>query len=128
MANGTHSGRPRFLNLMQIRMPATAWTSVSHRLSGILLFLAIPLFTYLLQLSLGGESGFSHVATLFSPVPMKLLLGVLIWSLFHHLLAGIRFLLIDLEWGLDKHTAQTTAHWVNALGIGFAVLALWRLW
>ena len=35
--------RPKYLNLLQIRMPLPAIVSIMHRASGAVLFLALPL-------------------------------------------------------------------------------------
>ena len=39
---------PVFLNLFRIRFPAGAIASIAHRISGILLFLSLPLLAWLL--------------------------------------------------------------------------------
>ena len=65
------ASRPRFLNLMLIRMPVGALTSIGHRLSGVLLFLCIPLAAFLLDLSLQGPEGFALAAQLLSTSLLK---------------------------------------------------------
>lgn len=101
--------RPVFLNLWQIRFPVTAIMSILHRLTGILLFLAIPLFIYTLQLSLTNEAGFQAVVSYFDFPLVKLGLLFLVWSLLHHLLAGIRYLLLDIDLGIEHQQAKLTA-------------------
>ena len=44
--------RPVFFNLLQIQMPVGALTSITHRVTGILLALGIPFSIYLLDQSL----------------------------------------------------------------------------
>ena len=44
--------RPVFFNLVQIQMPVGALTSITHRVTGIVLVLGIPYGVYLLDLSL----------------------------------------------------------------------------
>lgn len=122
------ASRPRFLNLLRIRMPVGAVTSIAHRLSGILLFLCIPLAAFLLELSLRGPDGFEQAAQLLGALPMRLVLLILAWSLAHHLLAGIRFLLIDLEFGVSLPAARASALAVNLLAPLLALLMLWRFW
>lgn len=122
------ASRPRFLNLLRIRMPVGAITSIAHRLSGILLFLCIPLAAFLLELSLRGPDGFEQAAQLLGALPMRLVLLILAWSLAHHLLAGIRFLLIDLEFGISLPAARASALAVNLAAPLLALLMLWRFW
>ena len=52
--------RPVFLNLLQIRLPLGGVLSILHRVSGVLLVLAIPIFVYFLQL-LGGDEERVHI-------------------------------------------------------------------
>jgi succinate dehydrogenase / fumarate reductase cytochrome b subunit len=101
--------RPYYLNLLKIRLPIPAIVSILHRVSGVFLFLAIPVFVYLLDLSLQGEQGFYQVVDLLSQPLVKLALLLLIGSLVHHLFAGIRFLLIDFDIGLSKQQSIKTA-------------------
>lgn len=120
--------RPRFLNLLRIRMPVGAITSIAHRLSGILLFLCIPLAAFLLELSLRGADGFDQAARMLASVPLRIVLLILAWALAHHLLAGVRFLLIDMDVGVDKPTARASALAVNLAAPLLALLMLWRFW
>lgn len=101
--------RPVFLNLMQIRLPVSGVMSIIHRLTGVVMVLAIPLLIYLLDLSLSGEAGFAAAAALFGSAWVRLLLFLFLWGLMHHLLAGIRYLLIDIDIGVDKPLFRQTA-------------------
>lgn len=83
--------RPFYLNLLKIRLPVTGFVSIFHRVSGLLMFLAIPYSVYLLDLSLQGSEGFKRAAEMISNPLLQLVLLVLLWSIIHHLIAGIRF-------------------------------------
>lgn len=122
------ASRPRFLNLLLIRMPVGALTSIGHRLSGVLLFLSLPLAAFLLDLSLQGPDGFEHAARLLESPALRIVELLIAWSLAHHLLAGVRFLLIDLDIGVDKLPARSTALTVNLAAPLLALLGLWSLW
>ncbi len=119
-----HDRRPVFFNLMQIAMPVGAITSISHRISGVILALGIPLAIYLLHLSLQGQQGFARIAALFAFPAVKLLTIVFIWALAHHLLAGVRHLLSDIDVGSHLHAARTSAWIVNCAGIAIALLSV----
>ncbi len=115
--------RPVFLNLLQIRLPAPGIASILHRISGVLLFLAIPVSLWLLQASLSGAARFDQVVErLHHPLAMLLVLALL-WALAHHLLAGIRFLLLDLDIGLERRAAARSA-WLVMAGAPLLALAL----
>lgn len=101
--------RPVFLELWRIRLPIPGVVSILHRLSGVLMVIAIPVFAALFANALSGSTGFDSAAALASNPLGQLALLVLGWSLLHHLLAGIRYLALDLGWGLDRPTARKTA-------------------
>jgi len=81
------------------------------------MFLAIPLGVYILDLSLQGEQGFIQASELLSHPLSQLILLALIWSIIHHFYAGIRFLLIDFDIGLEKEASIKTAWMVIAAEI-----------
>ena len=117
--------RPFFLNLFIIRLPVPGFVSILHRISGLLMFLAIPFAVYLLDLSLQGRDGFNRVADILNHPLLQLILLLLLWSLVHHLFAGIRFLLTDFDIGLEKHSARRFAWGVLiAEAVVFGLLAL----
>lgn len=113
--------RPVFLNLMQIRLPVAGVMSIIHRATGVVMVLSIPLLIYLLDLSLAGPQGFAEAGDLFGNFLVKLILFGFIWGLMHHLLAGIRYLLIDIDVGVEKPLFRQTA-W--AVIVAAPVLAL----
>ena len=120
--------RPKYLNLVQIRMPLPALVSIMHRVSGAALFLALPLLLYWLQQSLSSEAGFGTLRTTFSGGFVKLVLIGLLWGYFHHLLAGIRHLLLDLDLGTDLAPARMSSALVLGVSIALTVLAGAMLW
>ena len=101
--------RPVYLNLLKIRLPVMGMVSLAHRASGLLLFLAIPFSIYLLDLSVVSEADFASVLELLNHPFILLLELALLWSLAHHFFAGIRFLLIDADIGVDKQSSRNGA-------------------
>ena len=116
--------RPMFLNLLQIRMPVGAITSILHRLTGVLLAAGVPLSLYLLWRSLDSEAGFAQVMALLHHRAFQAVLIALVWALAHHLLAGTRHMLTDINIGSTLHTARRSAWTVNIAGALVALLAL----
>lgn len=114
--------KPVFLDLIQIRLPVAGLVSILHRLSGLLLFLSIPFILYLLQLLQAGEAGYQQAVALFSNPLLKLICFALLWSLSHHLLAGIRYLLLDVHVGVDAPVYRYTARLVIWLAPILALL------
>ena len=98
--------RPVYLNLIKIRLPLAGIVSFAHRISGVLLFLFLPFSVFLLDLSVQSADSFASVKQLLSQ-PLMLLVQILVlWSIAHHFFAGIRFLLIDAEIGVEKSSAR----------------------
>lgn len=121
--------RPKFLNLLKIRLPITGIASINHRISGLILFLAIPISLYLLQLSLTNSAGFTEMLDCLSSPVIKLGLVLLTWSFVHHLLAGFRFLLIDQNIGVSLSAARKTAWFVvfAAVIVTLIISGVWIL-
>ena len=119
----TKRHRPVFFNLMQIQMPVGALTSITHRVTGILLALGIPFGIYLLDLSLQGPQSYAQVISLFGKLTFQGAAIILIWALAHHLLAGIRHLLGDIDVGSQLPAARRSAWIVNLGGVAVALLA-----
>jgi succinate dehydrogenase / fumarate reductase cytochrome b subunit len=120
--------RPKYLNLVQIRLPLPALTSFLHRVSGALLFLAIPALLILLQQSLGSAAGFDAAGARLAHPLVKLFLLVLTWSYLHHFFAGIRFLLLDLHIGVDLPQARITAALAILVSVVLTLLIGIWLW
>ncbi|RLJ20814.1 succinate dehydrogenase, cytochrome b556 subunit [bacterium endosymbiont of Escarpia laminata] len=114
--------RPVFLNLLQIKLPAAALLSVAHRATGIVMFLLIPFCIYLLEMSVSDETGFQRVLAMIDSLPFQILLFLMLWILLHHLLAGIRYLLIDMDLGVDRIVARKSAWLVIFSGFASASL------
>ncbi|HEY1326704.1 MAG TPA: succinate dehydrogenase, cytochrome b556 subunit [Casimicrobiaceae bacterium] len=121
--------RPVYLNLFAIRQPIPAIVSILHRVSGTLLFLVgIPLGLWALQASLASPEGFARVHDAFSSVIAKLVLLVLAWSFFHHLIAGVRHVLADAHIGLDLAGARRSAAITVVVALLLTLAVGARLW
>lgn len=109
--------RPVFLNLLQIKFPATAIASILHRVAGVLLILSLPFLIYLFGLSLGDQSSFNSALQIIKDPVVSLYLYLLLWAISHHLVAGIRYFLVDLEIVSGKCSARVSASIVVAMGL-----------
>ena len=115
--------RPVYLNLIKIRLPLTGIISFAHRISGVLLFLFIPFSVYLLDLSVQSAESFAAVKQLLDQPLMLAVQLLIIWSIAHHFFAGIRFLLIDAEIGVEKSQARIGS-WLVFLAEAIAILLI----
>lgn len=90
-----NSKRPVNLDLRTIKLPVTAYSSIAHRISGVVLFIAIAGLLWLLDSSLSSESGFEQVGALLQHPLAKLILWGVLSALLYHLVAGVRHLFMD---------------------------------
>ena len=133
MANATiRKPRPKYLSLhallFEIRLPLPGWVSILHRISGLLLFVAVLWLLFLLDRSLASEAGFASVRAYAGLAPVKVALLVLVWAYCHHFCAGIRFLFLDLDKGGDLVTARLTSGLVLAVSLALTAWLGWKLW
>lgn len=115
--------RPVYLNLLKIRLPVPGIVSFAHRITGVLLFLALPFVVYLLDLSIESQESFTRVQQMLDQPFMLLVQILLLWAIAHHFFAGIRFLLIDAEIGVEK-TSMRTGAWLVMLAEVLTVVAI----
>lgn len=121
--------RPVYLNLFAIRLPLPAFVSILHRASGALLFLVgIPLLLYAAQRSLASPEAWAQMRGTLSHPFAKLLLVALAWAYFHHFIAGIRHLLMDLHIGMDLKSARQSAAVTFVLAIVLTLAVAVKLW
>ncbi|MEC5409917.1 succinate dehydrogenase, cytochrome b556 subunit [Paraburkholderia sp. MPAMCS5] len=120
---GLKRKRPVFFNLTQIQMPVGALTSILHRVTGIFLALGVPFGIYLLDVSLQDAQGYARVISLFHSLVFRAVTILFVWVLAHHVLAGTRHLLSDIDIGSQLQAARRSAWVVNIGGVAIALLA-----
>ena len=131
-AAASRKNRPEFRNIhvtqiVRYRMPPPALVSIMHRISGAALFLALPFLLWLFDLSLISEDSFDRMAMIGSGAFVKLVLLVLIWAFLHHLVAGIRYLVLDMLVGLERQQARKNALAVYAVSLPLTLVAALKL-
>jgi succinate dehydrogenase / fumarate reductase cytochrome b subunit len=114
--------RPIHLNLFLIRQPLPALVSIGHRVSGTLLFLGIPILLLTLQSLLAGTT------ELMTRPLFRFALFVVLAAYAFHFFAGLRFLLLDLHWGVELRSTRRAATVVSiAAAVSIVLLGVW-LW
>jgi len=131
MSDSAAKPRPQFRNLTfgqlaSYRLPLAGKLSILHRITGFLLFLALPLILLpFFERSLISEIGFADFSEFVTNPIVKIVLLVLIWAYLHHFCAGIRYLLLDVHVGLEKHSAARSAAIV--FGVSLVLTAVFGL-
>lgn len=121
--------RPKYLNLMEIKLPLPALISILHRVSGVLLFFpGIPVLLYSMQMLLDSPKSHDEFYTILACVPIKIGLTILLWIFMHHLCAGIRHLALDLHYGAELTEARTSSKLVIVAGIILTILFGTLIW
>lgn len=121
--------RPKYLNLAEIRLPLPGFVSILHRVSGALLFLGLPILIYLFSSSLDSADSFAEFSAVVAHPLVKLILLGLLWGYLHHFCAGIRYLFLDLDKGLDLPAARASAKAVLAVSLPLTlILGVLLLW
>lgn len=120
--------RPVNLNLFTIRFPVPAIVSILHRLSGVFLFLLIPVLVWILGQTLSSAPQFYEMREIFLKPWVKVTLWVALMALGYHLIAGIRHLMMDMHIGDSLKGGRLGAYIVliavAILGLGLGVV-LW---
>ncbi len=87
--------RPVNLDLGTIELPVTAYASITHRVTGVLMFFSSFLMLWALDASLQSEASFDGLAKVMSSAPAKGIAWVIATVLTYHALAGIKHLVMD---------------------------------
>ncbi|HEX4333157.1 MAG TPA: succinate dehydrogenase, cytochrome b556 subunit [Usitatibacter sp.] len=132
MSAGTQP-RPKhyrpWYDLNLAHLPPPGLLSILHRISGAFLFFPVlPLLLWALQSSLASDEGFTRWQELAEHPFAKLILVAIAWLYAHHFFAGLRYLALDLHWGIDKAPARASAVVVMVLGVLAAAVFAWRVW
>ncbi len=108
------SNRPVNLSMGQVlavnlRSPV-AIASILHRLSGVIVFLLIPVLLWILDKSLASPEGFEYVKTvIFGNILVRFIVWVFVAGLIYHFILGVKHLLADLGFAEELQSGRTAA-------------------
>lgn len=120
--------RPKHLALHKIKQPLPAYVSILHRVSGAVLFLALPFLLLLLDQSLRSIETYTNLTEHLANPLLKLVLLGLMWAFLHHFCAGLRYLAIDLHLLPSLSAARTSSKVVLAVSLTLTILFGVMLW
>ena len=91
--------RPVNINLFKIKLPLSAFLSITHRISGILIFfIVLPVSAYTLSLIFQNQESYNTFLAYYSnnlSIKLTYLFLVLIFQ--YHIFTGIRHMLMDFH-------------------------------
>ncbi|TQV78856.1 succinate dehydrogenase, cytochrome b556 subunit [Exilibacterium tricleocarpae] len=112
--------RPVNLDISTIHLPITAFVSILHRISGVILFAAVALLLWLLDASLASAESFAALQALLGEPWAQAVLWATLAALAYHAVAGVRHLIMDIGIGESLEGGRTGAKLV----IFFAVILI----
>lgn len=104
--------RPLSPHLDVYRFAYTMATSILHRITGVVLSAGLLVLVWWLLAAAGDAEGYAGVAAALGGGPMQVLLVGWVIAFVYHLCNGIRHLIWDLGYGLEKAEARRSARWV----------------
>jgi succinate dehydrogenase / fumarate reductase cytochrome b subunit len=82
-----------------MRLPITAWASITHRASGVFIFAGMAVLLWALDASLASPEGFAALQESLGNPLLKLVIWAVMSGLIYHALAGVRHLIMDMGIG-----------------------------
>ena len=120
--------RPVNLDIATIRLPITAYASITHRISGVVLAPAAFLLLWTLDMSLTSPRGFAAVSAFLANPLVKFVAWGIAVALIYHSLAGVKHLIMDFGLGESMAGGILGARIVIALTAVGALLSGAALW
>ncbi|MGA0805818.1 MAG: succinate dehydrogenase, cytochrome b556 subunit [Pseudohongiellaceae bacterium] len=118
--------RPVNLDISTIKLPLAAIASITHRISGVIVFVGIALLLFLFDMSLGDADGFAELQALGANPLFKFVVWALLSALAYHMVAGVKHLVLDLGIGETKEGGPLGARLVIAASaILIVFLGVW---
>lgn len=120
--------RPVNINLFKMSWPLAAIASITHRITGVVLFVGVAFGLYALDLALSSQEGFAAASELMQqPLAKFIFLGLLL-GLVYHLVAGVKHLLLDFHLGDSLEAARIGAVAVIVVSVVITLVLGALLW
>jgi succinate dehydrogenase / fumarate reductase cytochrome b subunit len=107
--------RPLSPHLQIYRWQYSNTLSILHRATGLFMTLGVPLLVYWLAAAARGAESYRTAQALFAHSLTKLALLAWLLSFFYHLLNGVRHLVWDMGYGLERPQARASG-WLVFIG------------
>ncbi len=122
-----HRVRPVNLDLFRFHFPLTAVTSITHRITGVALFLGMWVLLYFLHLALR-DDGSERLSVLLESSWSKGMLVLLVACAVFHLVAGAKHLLMDWHIGESLKAARMMSWSAWFLSVSLTLLVALAFW
>lgn len=111
-----------------MRLPITAWASITHRASGVFIFAGMAVLIWALDASLSGPEGFAQVQDCLANPLAKLVVWAVVAGLIYHSVAGVKHLVMDMGIGETMEGGIAGTRLVIAVSAVLIVLAGVWIW
>ena len=118
--------RPISPHLEVYRFTLTMAMSIVHRITGVANYAGTLLLVAWLGAAALGEAPLALVNALFGSWPGQVVLFGYTWSLFHHMLGGLRHFVWDFIIGMEPGQREALA-WANLAGSIVLTLLVWTV-
>lgn len=108
-----------------MRLPITAWASITHRATGVFLFAGIAVLLWALDASLASEASFDALR---ESLLLKLVLWAVSSALIYHSVAGVKHFIMDRGIGETMEGGILSVRIAWALSAVLIVLAGAWIW
>jgi len=111
-----------------MRLPITAWASITHRATGVVLFAGMAVLLWILDASLASPESFAALQENLRHPLLKLVIWAVLAGLIYHVLAGVKHLIMDMGIGETMAGGVFGARVVVALSVVLIMLTGIWLW
>ena len=111
-----------------MRLPLTAWASITHRASGVFLFVGMAVLLWALDASLKSPESFASLQESLATPLMKFVIWAILAGLIYHSVAGIKHLVMDLGIGESFEAGTRSAQLVVIISAVLILLAGAWIW
>ncbi len=116
--------RPTSPHIQVYRLPLTALFSITHRITGAALSIGMILITWFLFAASSGEESYNIAIEIITSPLGRIILFLWSLAIFFHTFTGIRHLIWDAGFMLDKDVAMRSNYYVLAATI-ITTLGVW---
>ena len=129
MSINHNRARPVYINLLQIKLPISAISSITHRLAGIyIFFVTLPLSLFLLYFSTKSYNDFMFISALLKDSILFATFVAFSFLIFaYHILTGVRHLLQDMHIGESLEASRASSYIVFFLWYILVAAVIWRV-
>jgi succinate dehydrogenase / fumarate reductase cytochrome b subunit len=120
------TARPLSPHLGIYRFTLTMAMSIAHRITGAGLYVGALLVAWFLLAASMDASAFAYFSGFIQSIFGRLILIGFTWALFHHLLGGVRHLIMDAGYGLEPPEREQMAR-ATVIGSLALTLVVWAI-